>query len=107
MTHSLRITLSVIFALLTFSNISAYDFKEVSGRDTIYYNKTKNPKIVYVTYKEANEGCYVGDIVIPTYVTNEGTKYIVGGIDNAAFKNCYALTSVSLPIGIEYIGDDR
>lgn len=106
MTHSLRITLSVIFALLTFSNISAYDFKEVSGRDTIYYNKTKNPKIVYVTYKEANEGCYVGDIVIPTYVTNEGTKYIVGGIDNAAFKNCYALTSVSLPIGIEYIGDD-
>ena len=106
MKHSLKIALVALFTLVTFSNINAYDFKSVSNSDTIYYNKTQNPKIVYVTFKEAGTTQYVGDIVIPQYVYVDDQKYIVGGIGDNAFKNCSALTSISLPIGIEYIGDD-
>lgn len=106
MKHSLKIVLLALISLTTFSNISAYDFKDVSDSDTIYYNKTQNPKIVYVTFDETKECTYAGDITIPQEITIDGKKYIVGGIGDAAFKNCYTLTSIKLPIGIEYIGDD-
>ena len=106
MKHSLKIIISSLTLLFAFTNVGAYDFKVVSGADTIYYNKTQNPKIVYVTFDETKECSYAGDITIPQEIEVDGKKYIVGGIGNAAFKNCYALTNVSLPIGIEYIGDD-
>lgn len=106
MKHLLKSSIAALLSLIAFSNISAYDFKVVSNTDTIYYNKTKDPKIVFVTYDETKDYSYVGDIKIPQHITVDGQKYIVGGIDNSAFKNCYALTSISLPIGIEYIGDD-
>lgn len=106
MKHTLKAAFLVLF-LVTFSLSSyAYDFKAVSGIDTIYYNKTKNPNIVFVTYKDANNGTYTGEIVIPQEISVNGKKYIVGGIGDAAFKNCYALTNVKLPISIEYIGSD-
>ena len=106
MKHLLKIGFLLLFSLVYYSNISAYDFKVVSESDTIYYKKTENPKIVYVTFDETKEHSYIGNITIPQEITVDGKKYIVGGIDNSAFKNCYTLTSISLPIGIEYIGDD-
>jgi hypothetical protein len=106
MKHSLKIALSALISLIAFTNVNAYDFKVASNTDTIYYSKTQNPKIVFVTFKEVDKSSYTGDIVIPQEIEVEGKKYIVGGIGNSAFKNCNTLTSVSLPIGIEYIGDD-
>lgn len=103
LTRKLFVTL--IATMLSFS-VNAYDFKEISGVDTIYYNKTSVPNIVFVTYKSLNEPVYAGEIDIPQYITVDGKKYIVGGIGENAFKNCTALTSVKLPVGIEYIEAD-
>lgn len=106
MKYILKIAFIALFSFVCILSSSAYDFKVVSGTDTIYYNKTQNPNIVCVTYKEANKDSYVGEIVIPQEIMVDGKKYIVGGIGDAAFKNCYALTNVTLPISIEYIGND-
>ena len=102
----LKIVFTATFSLLFFANISAYDFKVVSGADTIYYNKGQDPKKVYVTFKNDGESTYAGEIAIPQEISIDGENYIVSGIGNAAFKNCYALTNITLPSSIEYIGDD-
>ena len=106
MKHTLKIAFIALFSVVTILSSSAYDLKAVSGTDTIYYNKTQKANIVFVTYKEADKASYCGDIVIPESISVNGNKYIVGGIGSAAFKNCQALTSIKLPISIEYIGDD-
>lgn len=47
---------------------------------------------------------YNGDIVIPKYVTSNGTKYKVVGIGGHAFVNCTGIASVYVPSTVEYIG---
>lgn len=106
MKYSLKVAFIALFSVALSLSCYAYDFKAVSGVDTIYYNKTQNPNIVFVTYKNKDKASYVGDIVIPQEISVNGKKYIVGGIGDSAFKNCYALTNVKLPISIEYIGSD-
>lgn len=55
----------------------------------------------YSTFK--NE--YRGRVVIPSTVTYEGMTFRVTRIDNDAFRECDALTSVVIPSTIESIGD--
>ena len=49
---------------------------------------------------------YSGDVTIPTTVFYNGIEYPVTAIDQAAFRNCYALTSVTIPSSITAIGEN-
>ena len=84
----------------------AHDF-EVDG---IYYNITSSEdRTVEVTYKGTsyqnwgNE--YTGNIIIPSYVINEGIKYLVKNIGAWAFGECQYVEAVQLPDGIVNIGE--
>lgn len=46
---------------------------------------------------------YQGDVVIPSYVTNNSLDYKVIGLAQAAFYRCIYITSVTLPNTIQYI----
>ena len=77
---------------------SAYDF-EVDG---IYYNVVSLPDLTCeVTYGD-NE--YVGDIVIPSTVEYNSSKFTVVNIGAEAFKECESLTSVVISKGVSTIG---
>lgn len=49
---------------------------------------------------------YAGDIVIPTRVEQDGSTYTIDRIAQDAFRDCYDLTSVTLPKTITEIGAD-
>ena len=48
---------------------------------------------------------YMGDVAIPDSIVHDGQSYPVTAIDNAAFRNCTALTGISIPNSIEAIGE--
>lgn len=82
-------------------------------KDGFYYFLNSSDYTAEVTYKRIGwseyYGQYSGDIAIPESVTYEEpgkikTTYSVVGIGNDAFRDCSALTSVSIHSGITYIG---
>ena len=84
-------SLLAIVCLLCSIGVCAYDF-EVDG---IYYNITDRIyKTVEVTDNYDNE--YTGSIVIPENVTYNNTTYNVTSIGNYAFRDCNALTEVTI-----------
>lgn len=96
--------LSLLFA--TFISASAYDFA-VANEDgmTIYYNITgEGTASVTFPNKDFTGAEYVGDIVIPEQVTNEGVTYTVTAIADWAFYLCSNITSVTLPNTVTSIG---
>lgn len=78
-----------MIALLISTNLFAFDC-EVDG---IYYNRlsTDEFEVTYGTNK------YTGDVVIPETVTFKERTFKVIQIGSMAFKDCQALTSVSIP----------
>ena len=90
--------------LLCSTVATAHDF-EVDG---IYYNiNSSTNKTVYVTcrgsyYKDYDE--YYGNVTIPSVVTYNGITYRVTGIGASAFKDCFYLTSVTIPGSVTSIG---
>ncbi len=54
----------------------------------------------------AKAGKYAGDIVIPTRVEHDGNTYTTKRIAYDAFRECYDLTSITLPKTITEIGKD-
>ena len=52
----------------------------------------------------ARNGDIEGELVIPSEVENDGTKYSVTGIGNSAFIGCKGLTAVTIPEGVTSIG---
>ena len=78
----------------------AYSFV-VNG---IYYRIT-GANTVEVTYKDTNYNTYSGSISIPSSVTISGTTYSVTAIGESAFRECTALTSVSIPNTVTVIDE--
>ena len=47
---------------------------------------------------------YAGDVVIPAQIHVDGSIYIVNSIENDAFNDCSALTSIVIPNSVTFIG---
>ena len=61
----------------------------------IYYNLFDWNKTAEVTYfKKFN---YSGEVTIPAAVTYKDNQYSVTSIGSEAFKNCWELTSITIP----------
>lgn len=80
---------------VTYSDVASIEI------DGIYYRLYGNERAAEVI-SGANQ--YEGDIKIPTAVRLNDATYSVTSINMMAFKNCTALTSVSIPDGITSIG---
>ncbi len=89
------VSLCILFASSSF----AYDF-EVDG---IFYTKISNSSDVAVTECDDRETSYIGDVVIPSSVTYEGTTYNVTRIYGYAFEKC-KLNSIQIPNSVDMIG---
>ena len=73
--------------------------------DGIYYKVTGENEAC-VTFRNVNYNTYNGDIVIPSEVTYRETNYNVTAIGNKAFKGCYSLSSLTIPVSISSIADN-
>ena len=69
-------------------------------KDNICYHISGDHAIVI-----AGNYPYIGDVVIPAIITHDGMDYPVTTIDQIAFKDCLALTSISIPATVTAIGD--
>lgn len=77
--------------------------------DGIYYDITSAEEhTVAVTYKgkgyDEYENEYSGNVVIPESITYEGVTYRVASIGESAFRDCSALSSVTIPNSVTQLG---
>ena len=90
--------LATAISLLPSLYVSAYDF----AVDGMYFNIISLENLTCtITYGDEK---YIGDIVIPEQVTYNGRTLAINEIDNSAFKDCDALTSVIIPSSITAMG---
>lgn len=91
----------LVFAFLSCVTLNAfsYDF-EVDG---IYYNYNAKDQTAIVTYDFGHS--YVGNIIIPEYVSINGRSIKVTCIGDYAFSSCDNLETVKLPESIISIGE--
>ncbi|MCQ2110366.1 MAG: leucine-rich repeat domain-containing protein [Bacteroidaceae bacterium] len=90
-------------------------FSDYYGDDKDNLNAVCIDGIYYVVTSLTDRTCkvvagdyyYHGDVVIPAHVNIDGADYRVNEISKNAFRNCYLLTSLSLPETIEKIGSFR
>ena len=94
--HILSMLLLVASCLFS-TNAFAYDAL-ING---IYYNF--NGDEAEVTYNSSKK--YTGDIVIPESVVYNAKTYSVTSIGRQAFRECSALTSVTIPNSVTSIGN--
>lgn len=96
--------ISAIAALLSVACINAQSIYDVDG---IYYRIMTSPqddcKMIAAVWTMNDLEHYQGEIVIPPTVTVNDTPYSVEVIGDQAFKNCYLITSVSIPASVKEI----
>ncbi len=93
-----------LFVCMTSVNSQDFSFT-VSGGQTLYFNINGNNAVI--TQPQDTSLPYftqLGDLVIPSMVTNENEDYLVSAIDSFAFANCRGLTSITIPSSIVSIG---
>jgi hypothetical protein len=101
--RNLFVSLGIVLCICTMNKTMAYDFTAIYNGKTIYYNITSSttPLTVDVTcenpYNYGENNSYIGDIVIPSTVTDNNKTYTVTGLGGFAFTQCYELTSVVIP----------
>ena len=96
-----------------FTNIAGDLTGEGADDDTfvvggVCYRKNSGGTTVTVTYENESSPSYTslsGAVEIPSTVNYDGTTYMVTAIGNNAFRECTALTSVTIPASIASIGD--
>ncbi len=91
-----RLLVACILMLLP-TVVGAYDFMT----DGIYYDIVDGHAVVT---HNGQTGCYSGDIVIPNEVSCQGISYPVVAVGDSAFKDCTALTNITLGDSITIIG---
>ncbi len=99
MKRLIRKILVFAFLLCVTLNAFSYDF-EVDG---IYYNYNAKDQTAIVT--DNNGPSYVGNIIIPEYVSINGRSIKVTSIGGRAFYSCENLETVKLPESIISIGN--
>ena len=102
--------LFALFIGLMSVNSSAHNI-EVKNADgvTIYYNYINNKTELAVTYQGSSYYSYkeyTGDLVIPEFVTYNGTTYSVTSIGGSAFRGCTGLTNIYLSNSVTDIGSE-
>ena len=93
-----RKLLTVLMCVVCVMQAWAYDF-EASG---IYYTILSETEVEVVN----GDNEYTGDIAIPATVSYEDKTYGVTSIGSEAFRNCYALTSMTIPNSVMSIGEE-
>lgn len=112
MKHKVTLFAVLLMVLAIPQSVKAYSFSAVApSGQTLYYSVTQGN--AWVTYSSSvfgqNYSDLVGDVVIPSTVTNEfGTTFCVVGINNHAFLGCQGITSVYIPnsVGIGGISNE-
>ncbi len=78
--------------------------------DGIWYDFDSSTKTAIVTYRGSSSSSYTneytGDIVIPPVVSYNYEEYTVTSIGSCAFRDCWKLTSVTIPSSVTSIGSE-
>lgn len=74
--------------------------------DICYTVTSENePYTVEVARNTKPTNNYIGEVTIPEKVDKDGKSYIVTGIGESAFSNCYMISSVIIPNTVKSIGN--
>lgn len=105
-TSILQFLLLVITGLMSTVSSSAITF-EVANEDgvVICYDTGSSSQYAGVVARSNTSPKYSGVVNIPENVRYNGIDYIVNEIKYSAFKDCVALTAVSIPSTVTSLGD--
>ena len=91
---------SVFLSLMCSVSVCAYDF----SANNIYYNINPVTLTAEVTFASNSYNSYSGQVVIPATVSNSGMTYDVTAVGENAFRDCSALTGVTIGANVTTIG---
>jgi hypothetical protein len=94
----------LLLVLMMLPLVASADAVEIDG---IWYNLVSKSKTAEVTRNPnvgANDGCYSGDIIIPSKVTCESVEYDVTVIGYGTFFHSSGLTTINIPNSVISIG---
>ncbi|MCR5849513.1 MAG: leucine-rich repeat domain-containing protein [Bacteroidaceae bacterium] len=95
MKHAYLTLFIAVLSLVTGTKVLAYDC-EVNG---IYYYRISATELEVANkvFSDQNRTAYSGAVTIPSTVTYNGKTFTVVSIGDYAFRDCSALTSVTIP----------